>query len=90
MTTQDYAEFEQRFAAFMVSEGLRNLSTISEPYFSWTSCACCESMYGGDRYDCNGWSERDSEIKTYEGVCQDCVYYAEYGQLDDRSMLTLS
>jgi hypothetical protein len=57
-----------------------------EPYFSWSPCIVCDCLEGGDRYDGNGWSERDQCIKEYEGVCGDCVFYAEYGRLDDAMM----
>lgn len=95
MTNQEYADFEWRFDLFMQREGLCNLSTVSnergvcEPYFSWSSCACCDSPMGGGRYDCDGWSEIDG-VREYEGVCEDCVVYAEHGKLDDATMLSLS
>jgi hypothetical protein len=57
-----------------------------EPYFSWSPCVVCGCLEGGDRYDGNGWSERDQCVKEYEGVCGDCVFYAECGRLDDGTM----
>jgi hypothetical protein len=88
MTHKEYEEFKKDFADFMEREGLDNLSLQSdcnEPYFSWRACVVCGAI-AGDRYDCNGYSTRDKEVKEYEGVCQDCVYFAEYGQLDDQTI----
>jgi hypothetical protein len=95
MTKREYAEFEANFAAFMEREGLANLSTVSEeegctePYFSWRPCHCCGSHLGGDRYDCNGYNPTTKEVQDGYSVCQDCVYYAEYGVLDDMTMLEI-
>jgi hypothetical protein len=52
-------------------------------YFSWSRCDICHSGFGGERTDSHG---------IYDGAlihllaCDDCVYYAEYGQLDDQTM----
>jgi len=94
MNKTEYKQYENKVADFMEGEGITNLSTISdengnvEPYFSWSSCDCCGSMLGGNRYDCNGWNPRVKEIQEYT-VCADCVYYAEYGQLDDMTMMDI-
>jgi len=93
MNKRDYAEFERRFAAFMAHEGLANLSTIAdasgktEPYFSWRACDCCGRRFGGDRYDCNGYIPRGNRVSDVYAVCTDCMYYAEYGRLDDATMM---
>lgn len=50
-----------------------------EPYFSWSPCEICGSTLGGDREACHG---------IYNGsmihivACADCVYFAEYGTLE--------
>ena len=49
-----------------------------EPYFSWRPCIACGDI-AGDRYDCNGYSDRDGCVKEYEGGCEACVYRANYG-----------
>ena len=43
-----------------------------EPSFSWSSCECCSSGLGGDRYDitCRE-GDRTGEIVELE-VCTDC------------------
>ena len=33
------------------------------------------------------WTDREhNEILEYDKVCEDCIYYAEYGRLDDKTM----
>ena len=59
-----------------------------EPYFSWSSCECCGSSLGGDRYHANGINKYTHEVNCYE-ICPDCLYYAEYGQLDDMTMMKI-
>ncbi len=93
MTKHEYAQYESRVAEFM-SHGLANLSTKSEdgncePFFSWSPCQCCGTHLGGDRYECNGYNVKTKEVEEYDCICQDCVYYAEYGQLDDQTMLDM-
>ena len=90
MTKAEYAEYQQAVADFFDHEGIANLSsTSSESYFSWRPCRCCGTRLGGDREDANGFNPTTQEIQTYEFICTDCIYYAEYGQLDDRTMLEI-
>ena len=92
MNKQQYADYQAAVAEFMESEGLQNLSIVEgfeEPYFSWSPCDCCGSPLGGDRYDCNGYNSDTKEVQEGYSVCVDCVYYAEYGQLDDMTMLEI-
>lgn len=91
MTRAEYDTYVAYFNGFMAREGLQNLSLrldCQEPYFSWGYCEVCGRPEGGDRYDCNGWSERDKEVKEFV-ACEDCVYFAEYGRLDDTTMQEL-
>jgi hypothetical protein len=94
MTKQEYADYEAAVAEFF-SHGLTNLSTKSdengntEPYFSWRPCQCCGTHLGGNRYDCNGYNSKTKEVEDYEFICEDCVYYAEYGRLDDQTMMEI-
>lgn len=91
MNKQEYAEYEARVAEFF-SHGLANLSTKSdchEPFFSWHPCQCCGTHLGGNRYECDGYNEKTKEVEEYDNICEDCVYYAEYGQLDDTTMANL-
>lgn len=88
MTKKEYAEYEQTVKEFFEKEGIQNLSAISadngtcEPYFSWSSCDCCQTGLGGNRYDANGWNPTREEVYEYR-ICEDCMYYAECGHLDD-------
>ena len=56
-----------------------------EPFFSWSACGCCGSQLGGNRehyvFVC-----KDGARFT-EDICTDCVYYLEYGKLDDQTMM---
>jgi hypothetical protein len=59
---------------------------LDEPYFSWHSCDCCGSRLGGNREHATGYNPTTKEIGEYS-ICSDCVYYAEYGRLDDMTMM---
>lgn len=91
MTHTEYEQYQERVAAFFKRTGVSNLSCVAEccePYFSWRSCECCGSHLGGNRHDANGYIPATGDI--WEGsVCDDCIYYAEYGQLDDMTMLEI-
>lgn len=96
MNKQEYAAYESWVRQFMEREGLANLTTIStedgenaEPYFSWWPCECCRRSLGGDRYGCNGYIPATGEVSTEFSICPDCMYYAEYGRLDDQTMLSI-
>lgn len=89
MTRQEYAEYEAAVSKFLEAEGINNLSTEGEPYFSWRPCECCRSTLGGDRYYATGYNPNTKQVLEYE-ICADCGYYAEYGQLDDQTMLDLT
>jgi hypothetical protein len=88
------AEYQARVAEFF-SHGLNNLSAKSdengtcEPFFSWRHCQCCGTHLAGDRYECDGYNGVTDEVEEYDCICGDCVYYAEYGQLDDMTMLEI-
>jgi hypothetical protein len=101
MTAKEYAAYEANVARFFEREGLDNLSTLptedddgepiedrtGEPYFSNRPCECCRRRWAGDRYDCNGYNPTTRKVQEPYAVCVDCVYYAEYGRLDDMTML---
>ena len=61
---------------------------LDEPSFSWRACECCGSQLGGDRYHATGFNPTTDEIYEYE-ICGDCLYYAEYGRLDDMTMMDI-
>lgn len=58
----------------------------AESYFSWHRCDICDSSLGGSRSDSHAFY---NGALIHLRVCSDCVYYAEYGQLDDQTMLEL-
>lgn len=60
----------------------------TEPYFSWSSCDCCHTSLGGNRQDSWGYHPESKQIFEYT-ICEDCVYYLEYGRLDDMTMLDI-
>ena len=100
MNKADYKEYEKQVAAFFDDNALRNLSPkyedlgdgehgdIVEPSFSWSACECCGSTLGGDKYEADGYSEKHG-VMEFDTICVDCIYYAEYGKLDDMTMLDM-
>jgi hypothetical protein len=96
-TAADYTEYEAIVADFFDREGIGNLSGCygeeceecgGEAHFSWSPCDCCNRDLGGDRYHATGWAPVEQAVQTYR-VCADCLYYAEYGVLDDQTMLDI-
>lgn len=88
MTKQEYRQYQRNFEAFMNYEGITNLTGEGETYFSWRACNCCGTRLGGQRQQAKGFNPRTREVHEYE-VCMDCVWYAEYGTLDDETMLSI-
>ena len=91
MNREEYKDFEDRVERFFGVEGITNLSSIdpeSEAYFSTRPCNCCQRHQQGNREDANGYNPTTKEIYEYS-VCIDCLYYVEYGRLDDMTMLDL-
>lgn len=91
MNKQEYNNFQKAVETFFNREGINNLSPIQdnngycEPYFSSIICDCCNRSLVGDRYDCNGYNPTTKAVQEYI-ACTDCIYYAEYGCLDDMTM----
>ena len=87
MNKKEYNNYKKSVNDFLNNEGINNLSQITdndgdcEPYFSNTSCDCCNRSWGGNRYDCEGYNPKTKEIYNYS-ICTDCVYFYEYGKLD--------
>lgn len=89
MTQAEYAEFERRVAAFFKRHGINCLSREGdEGWFSHRRCDCCDRPLGGDRFQASGFNPEDKQVYTFE-VCEDCLYYAQYGQLDDMTMMDM-
>lgn len=89
MTRAEYADYERRVDDFFKREGITNLSAVdnqADSHFSWRPCDCCRRLLGGEREMASGWNPTTGEVQEYE-VCFDCLYYSEYGELDDMTML---
>lgn len=56
----------------------------NEESFSWQACDACGTSLGGTRYSAHGRS-KDLGVLHLE-VCPECLYYINYGHLDDMSM----
>lgn len=57
-----------------------------EPFFSSRPCDCCARPLAGNREYAAGYNSEVKAVYVYR-VCTDCIYFAEYGQLDDTTML---
>lgn len=67
------------------------LELAGEPCFSHFDCDCCGSGLAGNRYPAHGLlsfsgSGRESRM-IHLNVCEDCLYYLNYGKLDDLTMI---
>ncbi len=58
-----------------------------ENWFSKSSCEICSCSLAGDRYPVHA-IDKDGNI-VHLDACPDCVYYNEYGQLDNTTMIGL-
>ncbi len=59
----------------------------SGPEFSHLPCDVCDRHLGGDRHP-YALHNRGADLVAVD-ICSDCRYYAEYGQLDDMTMLEI-
>ena len=57
---------------------------IIEPWYSQRRCEVCGLTLAGNRYPVHGVTE-DNEI-VHLDACENCVYYIEYGRLNDTTM----
>ena len=89
------ADYEKFKAAVEAStKGITDISTggyceycadwSSDPFFSHTPCDTCNRELAGNRYTAHGYDKYDHI--AHFNVCEDCLYYLEYGQLDDDTM----
>jgi len=96
MTRQEYAEYVDSVKHFAYGHGC-DASTLTddgqEGYFSWEPCYVCKRSQGGTRHDCAALSfplpDGSREVLHPSGVCDDCIYFAVYGRLDDSTMLEI-
>jgi len=58
--------------------------------FSWSPCEVCDSSLGGNRYTWHAIIPKDGDVKggtmVHGTCCEDCVYFINYGKLDDSTM----
>jgi hypothetical protein len=86
MDANEYREYRARVADFRDRENIKFFAPFEqqlEPYFSWHNCECCKRPLGGNRED------YIADTGLVYSICDDCVYYNEYGRLDDMTMLEI-
>lgn len=91
MTFLEYKKYEKSVRDFFKREGIKIMSVDHEvePFFSWSNCECCGRKLGGDRYTMNVvFNNGENTDITYD-ICVDCMYYNEYGKLDDMTMMDM-
>ena len=89
MTKSEYNDYAERVDNFIKDNKVKAI-TCSDPetFFSSEDCECCHRPLGGDRYRMSALLEDDTVILF--DVCPDCMYYNEYGTLDDLTMMLLT
>jgi hypothetical protein len=82
MNNEEYAILQKKIDHFFKLTELTDLvpDIDAEPYFSWSSCDCCQSSLGGDRYEVVGYRLNKREKNEYS-ICVDC-YLAVNGVLE--------
>jgi len=87
----DYEAYQKTVAEFIEQEHLSFISAgveNNDPWFSGRPCECCQSALGGMREHMHA-IEEESQIQVEYTICEDCVYYLNYGRLDDTTMLRI-
>jgi hypothetical protein len=87
MNRTQYDDYCAAVGAALAHGPIHSTLTDDDSYeFSWRPCECCERPLGGERYPATHLINGEA----YElQICGDCVYYLEYGQLDDQTMIDL-
>jgi hypothetical protein len=99
-TAEQYAAYQRTVASFIKREEISFLYTgctpygeperqqednqDGEPWFSWRPCEMCGCTLGGNREYLFA-RDVNREICQFT-ICEDCVYYVNYGRLDDATM----
>lgn len=62
-----------------------------ESHFSWYRCQSCGSTLGGDRHPAHGVIKLvgSPDLIFHFEVCSDCLYFLNYGRLDDLTMMEM-
>lgn len=68
--------------------GEHELEIAGEPHFSWHACEACGSTLGGNRYPAHG-RDKDGALIHFR-ICEDCLYFLNYGRLDDMTMAEMA
>jgi hypothetical protein len=87
-TKEKYKAYQDRVDEFFRLEDLKLLvekDLEADAAFSWEPCECCKRPQGGLRHTMIGVTNTNTRFE-YQ-VCPDCLYYNEYGELDDTSMM---
>lgn len=94
-TKQDFEIYKSRVENFLAVSNIkpgcfsphREGENDSEPFFSWSNCECCNRPLGGTR---EKYSFATNNGKIFDAdICQDCIYFLTYGELDDLTMMNL-
>lgn len=94
---EDYQEYKRRVHQFLEKERIETLNPITDENggmwlgteFTHTPCDCCSRSLAGARIEANAYSRKRGVIVGSFYVCHDCIYFLEYGQLDDQTMLDI-
>lgn len=90
MTKSEYSAYEAAVQAFFRAEQITHVASITDkPSFSWAACECCKRPEGGMREEVKGVPLDGRSTPLVYEVCEDCIYYIEYGRLDDATMLDI-
>ena len=86
MTEKEYKEYEQRVESYYKDNEFDVSSPMDdESFFSHRPCECCKRPEAGQRYNvCFGTVGKQETVIA--SLCPDCLYYSQYGQLDDVTM----
>ena len=86
-TTEDYETYTNR-----VEEWLSEVvfpSTGDSCGFSNSRCDICHRPLAGDRHEVKYFADQESTYVETDECCTDCLYYLNYGSLDDQTMLNI-
>jgi hypothetical protein len=60
-----------------------------EPFFSWQSCDCCGSSYGGNKTEHAYYDHEADEVIKGFSLCEDCTEYVAYGRPNDLALMDI-
>lgn len=89
MNKAEYADYERRMTA--ADAWLLRFDPKDpdeEGYFSHFPCGVCDRPTAGHRTECT-WVNTNGRHGEPLNVCDDCIYYQEYGRLDDQTMMDM-